>query len=234
MRIRRLVPLLLVAAATGCQATAPTVEGLADSLMAKAQAAEPAVTAELGAIAQSAPAQLTGLEHRFKKRDSLIRKIRTRLARDPELTTDRVRITDALRYTLLIEDDPRGLYLRTVREVVEEFEADGHEVVEMKNYWPRGDDYSGINSVFRAPNGLHWELQFHTPGSYRTAKGNRNPYERMRLTTTPPDEQRRLYEQMVSTWEGVAIPEGILVPGAIHERAIIRKREPPKPVRPAR
>jgi hypothetical protein len=227
--------LLLVAAVlAGCQSTAPTVESLADDLMAQAREAEPSVSAELEAVAESAPAELAGLEHKFKKRDSLIRKIRSYLARDPELTVGEVRITDALRYTLLIEDDPRGLHLRTVREVVDRFETDGHTVVEMKNYWPRGDDYSGINSVFQAPNGLDWELQFHTPGSYRTAKGNRTPYEKMRLTTTPPDEQRRLYDQMVATWEGVAIPEGILEPGAIHERAIIRKREPPRPVRPAR
>ena len=51
----------------------------------------------------------------------------------------------------------------------------------------------------------------------------------MRLTTTPPEEQRKLYDQMVATWEGVAIPEGILVPRALHEREVIRKREPPKP-----
>ena len=229
MRIRGIAFLLLVGAIAGCRATAPTVESLADELMVKAREAEPSVTADLEAIAESAPAELAGLEHKFKKRDSLIRKIRTYLARDPKLSVAEVRITDALRYTLLIEDDPRGLYLRTVREVVTVFEADGHEVVEMKNYWPRGDDYSGINSVFRAPGGLDWELQFHTPDSYHTAKGNRTPYEKMRLTTTPPDEQRRLYDRMVATWEAVAIPDGILEPGAIHERGIIRKREPPHP-----
>ena len=229
MRISGIALLVFVAAIAGCQATTPTVESLADELLAKAREAEPTVSAELEAIAESAPAQLAGLDHKFKKRGSLIRKIESHLARDPDLTVQRVRITDALRYTLLIEDDPRGLYLRTVREVVQQFEADGHEVIELKNYWPRGDDYSGINSVFRAPNGLDWELQFHTPDSYHTAKGNRAPYERMRLTTTPPEEQRKLYEQMVATWEGVAIPEGILVPRALHEREVIRKREPPKP-----
>ena len=234
MTIRRLAPLFLAVALAACQATGPSVENLADRLMAQARQTEPAVTSALEEIAESAPAELTGLEHKFKKRSSLIRKINSYLARNPDLTVDEIRITDSLRYTLLIADDPRGLYLRTVRQVVQRFEAEGHEVVELKNYWPRGDDYSGINSVFRSPNGLDWELQFHTPDSYHTAKGNRTPYEKMRLTSTAPEEQRRLYDQMVATWEGVAIPEGILEPGAIHEREVIRKREPPKPARPAR
>ena len=234
MRIRSLSFALFVLILTGCRTTGQDVQSLADSLIEMAQATEPTVTPILLQISGSAPARLTGLEHKFKKRGSLVRKIESYLARDPELTVDQVKITDSLRYTLLIRDDPRGLYLRTAREVVTRLEADGHAVVELKNYWPRGDDYSGINSVFRAPNGLVWELQFHTPDSYHTAKGNRAPYEKMRLTTTPPEEQARLYEQMVRSWEGVLIPEGILDPNALHEREVIRKHAPPKPARPER
>ncbi len=36
-------------------------------------------------------------------------------------------------------------------------ERSGHSVQRVKNYWPADDNYSGINSILKAPDGLEWD-----------------------------------------------------------------------------
>ena len=210
--------------------SAPTdaeIGRLADELMGRAAAHEPKVSAILQSVAASLGGTMAGFEHRLKKRDSTIRKIRTLLARDPAGGLAKVVVDDALRYTLQVEDTPPGNHATAIRAAFTALEEAGHKVLKVKNYWPRGDNYSGVNAVLQAPDGLPWELQFHTAASFRVKDETHELYEEMRLDTTPVERKRVLYFQLAAPWESVPIPKDMLTPGALHPSEEIIQRPPP-------
>jgi hypothetical protein len=236
---RRALPLVLVAAAAGsfaCGKGAPPPRAaaedrgaahLADDLAARARAHEPSVSALLGRVASDVGGSLAGFEHRLKTRASLLRKIEKTLHDHPTWNASDVFIGDALRYTIEVGDQPAGHHVEAVRAALARCEAAGHRVAEVKNYWPRGDNYSGVNAVLVAPDGLSWELQFHTPESFRLKNRDRVLYEELREAATPPGRKRELYDRMAAPWESVPIPLHILEAGALHRRERIIRRPPP-------
>ena len=211
-------------------AASPTdgeIEALADDLMKRAAAQEPEVSAILQGVAKSLGGQMAGFEHRLKKKDSTIRKIRTALAKDPDGGLSKVVIDDALRYTLEVEDAPAGNHARAIRAALTALEKAGHKVLKVKNYWPRGDNYSGVNAVIEAPDGLPWELQFHTAASFKVKTDTHELYEEMREDATPVERKRVLYQQLAAPWETVPIPVDMLTPHALHPVEEIIQRPPP-------
>lgn len=245
-----LLPLLLIAAGacSGGESSSPSVapidpgaaradksaepadrrpEPLADDLMARARALEPSVSALLGQIASDVGGRLAGFEHRLKTRPSLLRKILKDLHDHPSWTTADVRIGDALRYTIEVGDQPAGHHVEAIRIAFARCEAAGHRVAVVKNYWLRGDNYSGVNAVLVAPGGLAWELQFHTPESFRLKSRDRALYEEMREVGTPAARKRELYDRMTTPWESVPIPLHVLETNALHPRQRIIRRPAP-------
>ena len=138
-----------------------------------------------------------------------------------------VRINDALRYTVLVDDEPPGTYVDTLRRVLGKLEAIQHRVEEVKNYWPTGDNYSGVNCVLIAPSGLYWELQFHTRSSKETNSENRAMYEELRLVNTPIKRKRKLFDQMTQAWDTVKVPKEALVNKSLHPKEEIITRSRP-------
>ena len=203
------------------------IEKLADDLMARAAHHEPEVSRLLQEIAGKVGGQMAGFEFRLKKRDSLLRKIHTVLAGDPSMQVSGVVINDALRYTLQVEDSPAGKHAKAIRQALTALEAAGHKVVKVKNYWPKGDNYSGVNTVLEAPDGLQWELQFHTAESFRIQHRDHELYEEMRKDDTPVEARRELYKKLAAPWEKVPIPKDMLVPKALHPAEEIIQRPPP-------
>lgn len=195
----------------------------ARELAALASQAEPAITERVRALAAEAGAELSGLEHRLKTLPSLERKIRSRTRDNPELTIARPDIVDALRYTVVV--DPAS-YAAAVRSLLGALEGDGHEVVRVKNYWPPGDNYSGVNVVLRRGE-LQWEIQFHTPESVVVRDAWHPAYEQLRERDTPIERRRWLYALMAVPWDQVAVPEGLDREGALHPREEIRRYPPP-------
>lgn len=223
-------PVSAVDAAPSAAPASPTdaeIEGLADELMKRAAAAEPETSAILQSVAASLGGQMAGFEHRLKKRDSTIRKIRTALAKNPAGGLAKVVIDDALRYTLQVEDTPAGNHATAIRAAFAALEKAGHKVIKVKNYWPRGDNYSGVNAVLEAPGGLPWELQFHTAASFKVKNDTHELYEEMREDTTPIERKRVLYHQLAAPWEQVPIPKDMLTPHALHAVEEIIQRPPP-------
>ena len=191
-----------------------SINALADALELAAREDEPSVTAVLQELAQNGSGELVGLEHRLKKRTSIIRKIRLQVG---EGDASDVVISDALRYTMRIEDAPKGNHVKTIVRVIAALEAKGHRILKLKNYWPKGDNYSGVNSVLVAPSGLQWELQFHTADSLRTQKATRDAYEELRQATTSVERKRELFDTMSSSWDEVQVPADVLDPKSLHE-----------------
>ena len=199
----------------------------AAEIMTDAVEAERWITPSLRYLTEVRGGRLEGLENRLKKRDSLVRKIYTRWSEDRSVEPSDIAIDDAVRYLLVIDDTPPGHTDRSIREILTIMGGIGHSIVQIKNYWPRGDDYSGINSVLVAPNGTTWELQFHTEQSLG-AKNRVHPlYEVYRLPETPIVTKRELYEEMAEIWEEIPIPEGILEPGSLHPKEEIIQHPPP-------
>jgi hypothetical protein len=249
MTARRLLTLILAAAlaASACgggpdptpkgqeaRAGSPVVrdddaefERLADELLARARAHEGPVSAMLGQLASEVGGRLAGFEHRLKTRASLLRKMRQILHDNPGLTPADVLINDALRYTIEVNDAPPGHHAEAIRTVFARLESAGHRVLRVKNYWPRGDNYSGVNAVLVAPDGLEWELQFHTADSFRIKMRDYRLYEELRAVATPPARKRQLYFELAAPWKDVPVPQHMLGPRALHRTEEIILRPPP-------
>ena len=97
----------------------------------------------------------------------------------------------------------------------------------VKNFWPGGDSYAGINVAMVTPSGMPWEIQFHTAASFEVKQATHVPYERMREKDTSPAERRRLFDEMTRTWATVPVPAGILEPGSVHPSMKLRTFERP-------
>jgi hypothetical protein len=202
------------------------IETRVGELMAMAAAVEPAVTPLLQRHAAEVGGELIKLKYRLKTKGSAMRKVRARMADDPKLAPHEVVLDDCLRYTLQVGDEPAGHHVEVILRVLAALKTEGHEVVRLKNYWPDDDNYSGVNSILRANNGLLWELQFHTPQSIAAAATTRNWYEELRCVDTKLERKRELFDKMTSEWNRVPIPTGILEPGALgaHDDIIERPR----------
>lgn len=203
------------------------IEVRVEELMTKARAAEVWITPALTYLTRERGGELEGLENRLKSRSSLTRKLSTRTAEYPDTLLERMLVEDAIRYTIVIEDQPQGHHDRSIHEILAILSGVGHEIGWVKNYWPPGDDYSGVNCVLRAPNGTFWELQFHTPQSLAAKQQTHELYEEYRLDSTPLERKRELFETMTEVWKTVPVPVGILESGSLHASEQIRKDPPP-------
>jgi len=199
----------------------------ADVFVARAAQLEVVMTPMLIQLSKRFDGEMYKLEYRLKTRKSTLRKLNKMHSEKPSTPIGELSIDDSLRYTMKLADEPRGRYLEAVKAVVVHLEGEGYGIVKIKNYWPDGDNYSGINSVLRDPRGLEWELQFHTPRSIEAQLATRPQYEELRKVDTPIERKRELFDAMTQIWDEVPLPEGILVPEAIHEREQIRERTRP-------
>jgi len=198
----------------------------ADEIFAKAQAAEPLVTPVLVQLAREHGGEMVKLEHRLKTKSSTMRKLNKRMV-DKGLALQAVIIDDALRYTMRIDDEPPGRHLDGVKSTLAALEGRGHRVDKLKNYWPAGDNYSGLNCAMRTASGMPWELQFHTKQSLEVQRSTRAWYEELREVDTPAERKRELFDLMTKSWDEAPIPQHILEPGRVHPKAEILNRPRP-------
>ena len=224
----------LLSSISGCQSPAPssssnalTPKNRAEQLMMEAWSEESKVTPLLESLESQYKIKLRGLVHRLKTHDSTVRKVRKILKENPQLKTHQVRISDTLRYTFEVGDEPKGNYVKVVSNVLKRLEHEGHKVIRVKNYWPKGDNYSGVNSILETSSKLQWELQFHTPESFQEQKRSHSLYERLRALDTPPAEKQSLFQKMTTPWETIPVPQNVLEERNLHLTEMIRKYPPP-------
>ncbi len=209
--------------------SAPARDPVADraaALVAHAAQVEPGVTPLLVELAALHGGEMVKLEFRLKTAASTARKLAAAMAADG-VGLSEVRIEDALRYTLRVDDEPPGRYVATAKATLAALEQRGYRVEYVKNYWPANDNYSGLHCVLRDPSGLFWELQLHTSASLDAQRDTREHYEELRRVDTPEDRQRELFDAMTARWSAVPIPVGVLDEGAVHPRAQLRERARP-------
>ena len=200
---------------------------LADQLNMTAHSASAAVSRILTQQAQQVQGRLRGSEHQLKTKSSTLRKLKKLHAEHPEVPLRDLKISDALRYTMEIDDQPLGHYVEGIRAILESLEEAGHTVKQVKKYWPKGDNYSGVNATLMTTKGLEWELQFHTPASYAEAKRSHVQYERLRELKTPLAERKQLFNEMAKPWEEIPVPQGVLEPHNLHALEEIKQWSEP-------
>ena len=208
---------VVAGAGTAALEISPEAERRAARLLEQAGRIEPRLTALLEAGAERLDVHLYGLENRVKSRESLERKIQTRMLEEG-LAADEVEIDDVVRYTVLLDDEPPGDFNDTTADILQRADSRGHEILRVKNYWPSGDTYSGVNCVVRSPEGFHWELQFHTIGSLAAKNEGHALYEELRLPTTTLTRQREIFDRLAERWSWVRIPAGVLTERSLHPR----------------
>ena len=208
------------------------LKAAATHLNIKASDAEGVVTALLQELAAQHKAKLRGLSHRLKTQSSTIRKLKKiynkASERGEKTAPETLTISDALRYTFEVDDQPAGHYVATVNSSLKTLESKGYKVFKVKNYWPKGDNYSGVNVVLITPQGLEWELQFHTPASYQEAKLSHELYEQLRAEDTPLKKRQELFSKMSVPWDTITVPQDVLKPHNLHEVEVIKQWSAPQ------
>lgn len=202
-RLSRAVPPRPRIPATGLP---PEKAAVADTFLSLTVRHEPALTRSVEDAARNAGGDLAGLQHRVKSTDSYHRKLA--LKDDGGsfgLTLDRVE--DTLRYTVRLEYQR---YVPGVRAVAAELEQQGFHAKDVKNFWVEGDRYRGINTVWQDPrSGATFELQFHTPDSYRITVETHPMYEEMREAGTPATRKEELRRLIATEYSGAGVPDDV-------------------------
>lgn len=117
-------------------------------------------------------------------------------------------VGDALRFTVMF-----GLegFTDKVLAAFSTLQALGYRPVKVSNTFKvRDAPYRGINTNWRAGNGIKWELQFHTDQSYNAKTHvNHGPYEGYRNAQDTDPRRGLLKSQMKAVSSRIDTPEGI-------------------------
>lgn len=166
---------------------------------------EPEITAQVKAAAQKTGMDMAGIDNRIKSRISYLNKIR----RKYDSCGCHYEVKDVLRYTYTASGEE---LVEKVSKVIEHYAGSGYNVVEIKNYWLDGlSPYNGINTTLRSPKGQIFELQYHTPESFKVKSGKMHElYERQRyIKDACSREYLELGNQMFELIGSMEIPRNI-------------------------
>jgi hypothetical protein len=189
------------------------------NFLKRAEEVECTITPFLQNIAESCGGRLEGLEHRFKSKESLERKIRAKLKTlekqsyihasttgSGEAANILDSIADALRYTVII---PFEHYCEVTLNTRKKLQEQGHTFVKLKNYWADGDMYQGINDEYRNDRfDFVFEVQYHTPESFELKSFSHKLYEEFRVCEDP-ETQKQLFAEGTKIASELKIPEGV-------------------------
>lgn len=142
-------------------------------------------------------ADLIGYDYRTKSAESFLRKIK-------EEPTEKNK--DNVRYTVNFEKNPVEIY----RNMVQKLEELGYKEIIVKNYWQRDTAYKGINTNFKSPEGIIFEIQYHDPKSAAAKEKMHKIYEIQRKTTKTKTPEWEKYEnEMRKISNKLEKPKGI-------------------------
>ena len=179
----------------------------ADVLLNQASDKEKEITTSLVGVERDLGIALVGLDYRFKSKESLIRKILTKMAaKDISAAAAAESIDDVLRYTFLLSADK---FVVEFHQTIARMQMFGHKAVSISNTWRQGAPYKGVNAVFEQ-NGQRYELQFHTQQSFDLKNGELHElYEQFRTIGIAASEKERLLREMVRLSDNIPQPKDI-------------------------
>lgn len=148
------------------EATQTIVNQQARHIFEVAENAEPKISQMMRSLEVNG-ARLEGFNYRFKSEGSIARKIATKL--NGSASIDAIgyyasNINDSLRYTLILDEKN---YVNQMYDSLHKLINEGYQVRSINNSW--GDSiYQGMNTSLVSPDGMVFELQFHTDASFKT------------------------------------------------------------------
>jgi hypothetical protein len=191
---------------------APTIsKAQADELAMKftnmAKKQDQAITSVAKRLAAESGTELHGLNYRIKTPRSTSRKILKNNI-DDGVSYSKVAkedLRDLNRYTYILDE---AKYLDEFTEIMAGFEAEGYEIVNVKNYWS-GDLYKGLNVNLRALDGRLIEFQFNTKRSqFIKDKFSHEWYEELRDVLTTVVRKSELEKLLTNKWLEIDLPVG--------------------------
>ena len=183
---------------------------------------EPQITSDLYDIAEELGTEMFGIQYRLKsagENEDGVCRIADKISQymsEGEMTGNPIsyeeaahQVRDIIRYTQA--GTPETLtqnYLRTK----EHLEAKGYKLVRVRNSWKtftKNAPYRGVNTVFVSPDGIMFELQFHTAESLVTKEAEHPLYEICRNPNTTEEEKEALSEERYQMYVGMTEPDNI-------------------------
>ncbi|GHF44180.1 hypothetical protein GCM10010218_26870 [Streptomyces mashuensis] len=179
---------------------------------------------EVGERTAAHGGRLEGLEYSLKGLDSFRRKAAGAVDRGDDVEDVVADVDDLNRYTLTFEPDG---YVEGTRQAYGELRARGFEPISEQNTW-EDPVYKGVNTAWQHPETKEkFELQFHTPDSFKAKTDNHELYELTRsgqfaehvekLDDLTPQQKAAMTKQYVQAadllqnerYENVRIPPGV-------------------------
>ncbi|MEU3351992.1 hypothetical protein [Streptomyces sp. NPDC037389] len=161
--------------------------------------------------------RLEGLDHSLKGLDSFRRKAAVAVKRGSDAQEVCEDVDDLNRYTLTFETDE---YVQGTKQTYAELQERGYETVYEYNTW-EDPVYKGVNTAWEHPETKErFELQFHTPESFKAKSDNHELYELARsgkfeeFNTKKEPKRSEAYQEASDLlqnerYENVRIPPGV-------------------------
>ena len=151
-------------------------------------------------------------KYRAKTTESIIRKMTEKIKEAKDWNQDMTvqeaadRIFDYSRFTA---ESPVENYTDNYYEIKESLEKLVYKLIDAENKWNESEIYHGINTQWVSPEGVQFELQFHTPaGSNYLQKTGHKLYENYR-ESDDPIYRANLALQMAEAWNNIERPPGV-------------------------
>lgn len=171
----------------------PLVKAAAGRKVAQAKRAAPAVSKAVTAAVTANGGTLARTGTQLKGAESMERKIADDVVeKGSSAEVAAARIRDSLRYTAVLPTD--GYWAAGTR-IGDALKAAGYEQTRADTQgWGPNRNYMGRNEVFgfRGPDGVEFEVQFHTAESLHAAERNHDLYNLARRADTPQEAKDEL------------------------------------------
>ncbi|UKR53119.1 type III effector protein [Xanthomonas fragariae] len=182
----------------------------AQALRTRAREMEPVVTDMLMRAVELHGGRLEGMRHQFKSPGSLVEKFERQMAlKQKTLEEAAAGINDALRYSVVLE--PRH-FTAGLRGVLASLDDQGHVRVKLVNLFTRHRQaFKAVNVTLRSPEGALWEIQFHTPDTFKLKEQFHDLYKHsfaLQLKSASQVDQRQLQAPAQAAFSSVEAPPG--------------------------
>ena len=187
--------------------TQQLADDLANKVRLKAEAVEPGITKDMELLEDSS-AHLEGLDFRLKGEESISRKILSdsKVERIP-LQEAAANIGDSVRYTLILDNNS---YIEKMTECLDTLKSKGYTIRKFKNFWG-GNIYQGVNTSIISPDGIKFELQFHTDSSFQTKEHLNHLFYEISRNDFASEEAKKLSDEIMAINQSkVFVPNGII------------------------
>lgn len=169
----------------------------AETMLRQMRGAEKAVTPLLVQSTSNSGGYMVGLENKFKTSESLTRKLQKEM-QEQKVPLKSVRIGDSLRYTAVY--NPENL-VENYQQVSNELIQKGFTQSRCTNSFGSSGAYQGINTNWIDSKGHEFEIQFHTPESFRIKSANHLIYKNWRRLPDSSPEAIAMSQAMIDAWK---------------------------------